>query len=170
MVKFDPQYELIIFGNGAQARAMRIIKDDPGEDGRIETEFHLEPTPEMKLYHDLDDKYRNHEGYIVARFLSSDVVPLNSDPVMKSSLIRCDFDYGDTPFTRPYPNPQILKGYIRENRILRGIVAKLEYEKLKALKRLNKITEEDVILIQTLRKAGRDLYERGLVPTEEDTT
>lgn len=164
MPRFSPQLTNVWFGDGAQAKAVKIIPSIRGTDGQMETEFHLLPSWEMKQYYGLDDRYRNKEGFIVVRFLSADVLPLNLDPTINTVMVMSDLNCGDTPFTRGYPDKKLIDDHVNENRILRSIVAKLEEEKIKALERLDIEMDQDVKIILTSRKAGKDLYQMGLVP------
>lgn len=164
MAKFDPQFPIVIWGDGAQARAHKIYWNKLDDDGRLVHEFHLEPEWEMKEYYTIDDKYRSREGYIVARYLVNEVVVLNDDSTLYTIFIKCDFEYGDTVFTKGHPSDKKIANLVNEINIMRALSAKLEDEKIKAMDILIKQVDMDSKLVQTARKSGKDLYDLQQAP------
>jgi hypothetical protein len=168
MPRFEPQETIITFGDGFQAKAKRVIPGILGEDGEMETEIHMFPTSDMKRYHNIENGYRDpKDGMIKARYPSRMVKELNGDPIINTTLVLCDFECGDTIFTREYPDPNLLKGYVCDNRNYRAMVARLEDDKAKALKKFKQEQKDIVDIIRTQKQAGKDKYEEGYADDNE---
>lgn len=148
----EPQYTIIMFGDGCQARAVKEIPNIIEDDGSEVTEFWLVPSEPMIDYHEINDQDW-HGEVIRRRYLSTDIIPLNTDPAINTKLIIKDFEFRDTILSRKYPKTSYINELRKQIEIQKKIIAR-QNQQLKLLgTRQREFMDRYSDLVQSAAKA-----------------
>lgn len=168
-IKHEPQWPIIVFGNGVQAKAKRILPNIMEDTGIIVTDFHFVPTRPMEDYYNIKGADLNREGLITERYPQIDVIipPSKKGTTIKTVFILQDYEGGPTPLSERFPNTKLIQRYQAENKILKAKIASLEDDIQLILTRPEEYIKKRVAMIKLARRAGGDMVDPGYMPETE---
>lgn len=167
--KFEPQWHIVVFGNGIVAKAKRVIQWIMEDNGIIITEFHISPSPEMMDYYNLKGADLNREGLIVVKYPQIEVIEpeTKKGTIIRTFFILPDFEGGATPLTEMYPETKIIQRFQVEDKMLKSKIASLEEDIRLIQTRPEEYTKRKVVMFKRGRGAAGDIVEQGYVPEIE---
>jgi hypothetical protein len=162
MVEYiEPQFTIVIFGDGCQARAVKIRTGVLDQEGNEYTEMWLVPSRPMLIYYNIPDSDFSGD-YIKRRYPSESIITLNDDPGINTKLVLKDYLGNDTIVSRKYPKVELLKAYRRQIELLKKINARLQKENKLLSTQQQAYIERAAGIIQAAQKA------RAHVNTSDD--
>lgn len=163
MALSTPERPIVVFGDGAQARASKILRNIVEEDGTEVTEFWLLPTPEMKAYYRIPEDELTADGEVIWRCPEYWYEILNIDPGMSTILVFVTFTYSSTRLIDNKSQLQEIERLQVAYRQAQGEIANLR-EKLKlATQRFEEHFKENLKLVE-MAKGKRPLNQ--MIPEE----
>ena len=164
---YPDSWPIVIFGDGNQARARRVIPSEKDESGIIMTTFYLALSPHMKDYYNIKNKDLNKEGLMKVSYPQIMVmIPKSRKPQkMRTIFILQDFDGGnDAPLLGEFPNVMKVMRYQVENNILQAKVASLENDMKMMSNNPEEYMRRRIAMIKRAREVSGDIYQGMMMP------
>lgn len=166
--KYEPRFPVVNFGNGAQAKAKRIIPNILTDSGIIVTEIHFAPTPHMIDYYNFRGNDFNKEGLIVERYPQIGIIvpEPKRGTMIRSLFVLSDYEGRKTPLSDRFPDTKLIQRFQVEKRILTAKIAALENDIHIIMTRPGEYIKRAARRIKAAREAAGDIVMPGFSPEQ----
>lgn len=150
---YEPQRDIIMFGNGAQGRIIDQRGGLVNQEGIEEVEFLIQPSREMMTYYGIDpQRDLDQDGFVRRRFPKSDVKVLNRSNILPTTLLLTGFGWEHTELTLNNTDRELIQDLQMQLRMLQRAKAALQEENRKLLTQTREWAKEHADIIQEFKR------------------